>query len=74
MEDEGGDAILTFIGSVSERPKVQHSKCCVVSQPPWVQIPALPPQFPAILTFSGSRGKCYPAALRERSASFTNVQ
>ena len=30
-------------GSVSERPKVQHSKCCVVSQPPWVQIPALPP-------------------------------
>ena len=28
---------------MSERPKVQHSKCCVVSQPPWVQIPALPP-------------------------------
>ena len=22
---------------------MQHSKCCVVSQPPWVQIPALPP-------------------------------
>ena len=28
---------------MSERPKVQHSKCCVVSQPPWVQIPPLPP-------------------------------
>ena len=31
---------------MSERPKVQHSKCCVVSQPPWVQIPALPPPPP----------------------------
>src|SRR5690606_149449 len=29
-------------GSVSERPKVQHSKCCVVSKPPWVRIPPLP--------------------------------
>ena len=25
---------------------MQHSKCCVVSQPPWVQIPALPPPPP----------------------------
>ncbi len=30
-------------GSVSERPKVQHSKCCVGETPPWVQIPPLPP-------------------------------
>ncbi len=39
---------------MSERPKVQHSKCCVVSQPPWVQIPPLPPVFPGIATKSNT--------------------
>ena len=43
-------------GSVSERPKVQHSKCCVVSQPPWVQIPALPPLPPGPI---GAGRFCY---------------
>ncbi len=36
-----GCSVVEYPGSsVSELPKVQHSKCCVVSQPPWVQIPA----------------------------------
>ena len=41
---------------MSERPKVQHSKCCVVSQPPWVQIPALPPLPPGPI---GAGRFCY---------------
>ena len=41
---------------MSERPKVQHSKCCVVSQPPWVQIPALPPPPPGPI---GAGRFCY---------------
>ena len=35
---------------------MQHSKCCVVSQPPWVQIPALPPLPPGP---SGAGRFCY---------------
>jgi hypothetical protein len=31
-------------GTVSERPKVQLSKSCVVERPPWVQIPPVPPE------------------------------
>ena len=35
---------------------MQHSKCCVVSQPPWVQIPALPPLPPGPI---GAGRFCY---------------
>ena len=42
----GMGALLRYpsqVGDVSERPKVQHSKCCLVSKPTWVQIPPSPP-------------------------------
>ena len=48
---------------MSERPKVQHSKCCVVSQPPWVQIPALPPLPPGP---NGAGRFCYAWMVCER--------
>src|SRR5690606_3561465 len=38
-----------FRGDVSERPKVQHSKCCVGSPLPWVQIPPSPPEQKPVL-------------------------
>ena len=56
---------------------MQHSKCCVVSQPPWVQIPALPPLPPgpigagrfcyACLTCGPGRLECRWAAARPRA-------
>jgi hypothetical protein len=43
---------------VSERPKVQHSKCCLVSKPTWVQIPPSPPTRKALgsLCLQGNQG------------------
>lgn len=46
---------------MSERPKVQHSKCCVVSKPPWVQIPPLPPNELSPTVFFGGAQLIYLA-------------
>ena len=49
------------VGDVSERPKVQHSKCCLVSKPTWVQIPPSPPYRKALLplVYKGSGAFCF---------------
>ena len=37
-----GGVIKDKAGEVTERPKVQHWKCCVGETPPWVRIPSSP--------------------------------